>query len=410
MKRYITIAAAIVACVVLFATCMNGSEGERYVGSAACNKCHGQLHDGFQHTAHAFASMPAASSFIKGSFQRDSNSFSFNDYSPLPADVRVVMENRDSGFYQTAWINGAPRRSERFGVVIGAGRKAQSYLYWRGNQLLQLPISWFAATHSWANSPGFPTAQIKFNRLIPAHCLECHATTATLFPTTETIPGPDPPAYFDRAKLIYGIGCENCHGPGARHIAYHEQHPGDTIAAYIVNPARLSRQQRLDLCAACHSGIRKALQPAFSFQAGDTLANYFGPSPAVDTGHIEVHGNQYGLLAASKCFRQSTLECGTCHNPHASGDTSLAVFSQRCMNCHAPASMQDAGRVSAFPAPYCKRIPAKGEDIRTNCIDCHMPVKASGLVNLMVPGQKQLAPLLVRTHRIAVYPAPKFER
>ena len=408
MIRYITIVAAIVACVVLFATCMDGSGEERYAGSVACNKCHGQLYDGFHHTAHAFASMPAAGAFIKGSFQRDSNSFSFNDYSSLPVDVRVVMEKRDSGFYQTAWIKGSPRRSERFGVVIGAGRKAQSYLYWRGNQLLQLPISWFAATHSWANSPGFPTAQIKFNRLIPAHCLECHATTAALFPTTETIPGPDPPAYFDRAKLIYGIGCENCHGPGARHIAFHEQHPGDTTAAYIVNPARLSRQQRLDICAACHSGIRQALQPAFSFRAGDTLTNYFGPSPVVDTGHIEVHGNQYGLLAASKCFRQSSLECGSCHNPHGSDDTSLAVFSQRCMNCHAPASAHDAGRV--FPAPYCKRIPAKGEDIRTNCIDCHMPVKASGLVNLMVPGRKQLAPLLVRTHRIAVYPMSRFER
>lgn len=391
--------AVIGACVVVFATCMSGSREDGYAGSAACLKCHGQLYDSFHRSAHAFASMPATGAFIKGSFQPDSNRFSFNDYSSLPVDVHVVMEKRDSGFYQTAWINGVPRRTERFGVVIGAGRKAQSYLYWRGNQLLQLPISWFAATHSWAGSPGFPTAQIKFNRLIPAHCLECHATTASLFPTTETIPGPDPPAYFDRANLIYGIGCENCHGPGARHIAFHEQHPGDTTAAYIVNPVRLSRQQRLDICAACHSGIRQAVQPAFSFRAGDTLANYFGPSPAVDTTHSEVHGNQYGLLAASKCFRQSALECGTCHNPHAAEDTSLAVFSQHCMNCHAPAT-----------AHYCKRIPAKAEDIRTNCIDCHMPVKASGLVNLMVPGKKQLAPLFVRTHLIAVYPVPKFER
>jgi hypothetical protein len=192
--------------------------------------------------------------------------------------------------------------------------------------------------------------------------------------------------------LVYGIGCENCHGPGARHVAFHEQHPGDTTPAFIINPARLSRDRRLDICAACHSGIRKALRPAFSFEAGDTLASDFGPTPEVDTAHLEVHGNQYGLLAASKCFRQSNLECTSCHDPHTSGNASLAAFSQRCMSCHAPGS-----------AHYCKRLPAKGEDIRTNCIDCHMPVKASGIVNLMVPGQKQLAPLLVRSHLIAVY-------
>ena len=392
MIRYIVILAVIGACVACFATCMPDTGSQIYAGSAACEKCHGQLYRDFHLGAHALASRPAEKEFIKGSFQPDSNVLSFNDYNPLPAEVKVVMTSADTGFYQTAWINGTPRKSERFGVVIGAGVKAQSYLYWRGNQLLQLPVSWFAATHGWAGSPGFPTTQIKFNRLIPAHCLECHATTATLYPTTETIPGPDPPAYFDRTKLIYGVGCENCHGPGARHIAFHEQHPADTTAGYIINPVRLSRQQRLDICASCHSGIRKSLRPAFSFETCDTLANYFGPSPTVDTAHLEVHGNQFGLLAISKCFQQGALECNTCHDSHKAGSTSLAVFSQRCMSCHAPGSVH-----------YCKRIPTNGEDIQTNCIDCHMPVKASGLVNLMVPEQKKLAPLLVRSHLIAVY-------
>lgn len=68
------------------------------------------------------------------------------------------------------------------------------------------------------------------------------------------------------------------------------------------------------------------------------------------------------------------------------------MFSQRCMNCH------QAGK-----AHFCSRKPAVGEDITRDCIDCHMPAQASALVNLMVPGQKELAPLLVRSHLIAVY-------
>jgi Cytochrome c554 and c-prime len=398
--------AGIMTCVGGLAMCVNrgaepGPDGQRgqrlaivnadgmaYAGSEACGRCHGAIGESYRHTAHALTSRPAEKKFIKGSFSPGKNVFSFSDHDNLPVPVQVAMEERDSGLYQTAYINGTPRRSERFGIVIGSGRKAQSYLYWRGRQLLQLPVSYFSATDSWANSPGFPTDQVKFNRLIPAHCMECHSTVCELLPTTATVPGPNPPAFFDRSAMIYGIGCENCHGPGARHVAYQSEHPAEKKGRYIVNPALLSRQQSLDACAVCHSGIRASLKPPFSFVAGDTLSRYFGAGPAADSAHAEVHGNQYGLLAASKCFRVSgTLECRSCHNSHGEEKGSLAVFSQRCMNCHRQPD----------------KHPAVGKEITRNCIDCHMPVQASAIVNLMVPGQKELAPLLVRSHLIAIY-------
>lgn len=410
--------AGIMVCVGGLAMCVNkGGEprraaivnavGGEYTGSEACVRCHAAIGDSYLHTAHAFTSRPAEKKFIKGSFLPGKNVFSFSDHGNLPVPVKVVMEERDSGLYQTAYINGMPRRSERFGIVIGSGRKAQSYLYWRDNQLLQLPVSYFTATASWANSPGFPTGQVKFNRLIPAHCMECHSTVCELLPTTATVPGPNPPAFFDRSAMIYGIGCENCHGPGARHVAYQAQHPAEKKGRYIVNPALLSRQQSLEVCAVCHSGIRTSLQPPFSFVAGDTLSRYFGPGPAVDSVHAEVHGNQYGLLAASKCFRMSgTLECRSCHNSHADEKGGLVQFSQRCMNCHRQGQGQGAGMAQGH-AGFCTRKPAPGEDITRNCIDCHMPVQASAIVNLMVPGQKELAPLLVRSHLIAIYGGKK---
>jgi len=48
-------------------------------------------------------------------------------------------------------------------------------------------------------------------------------------------------------------------------------------------------------------------------------------------------------------------------------------------------------------------IPNDAGDVTRNCIDCHMPVQASSIVTLMVPGKKQLAPLFVRNRWIAVY-------
>jgi hypothetical protein len=431
---WVWIVAGLGGCIFGLAQCMDdvkkpavitNAKGDEYVGSAACEKCHAAIAKSYAHTAHARSSRPAEKQFIKGSFAPGNNTFSFNDYSELAASVEVRMEQRDSGLYQVAYINGMPRRAERFGVVMGAGQKAQSYLYWRGSQLLQLPVSWFAATASWANSPGFPTDQVKFNRLIPAHCMECHSTMANLLPATAQIPGPNPPAFFDRQRMIYGVGCESCHGPGGRHVEYQLAHPEDHTAKYIVDPAKLSGERSLDICAACHSGIRTSLLPPFSFVPGDTLSNYFGPGPAVDTGHAEVHGNQYGLLAASKCFRVSgTMECRTCHAPHRPEENDLAAFSQRCMSCHQPAAMlklhnntrditetagdpaqstRNPAQSTRNPAQSTRGITKNAADITRNCIDCHMPVQASSIVTLMVPGKKELAPLFVRNHRIAIY-------
>ena len=87
------------------------------------------------------------------------------------------MESTDSGFYQTA-VMGLSRdttvRSERVAYVSGS-RKGQSYLYWHGDRLYQLPVSYWAAL-GWANSPAYPDGSANFDRQIPPRCLECHAT------------------------------------------------------------------------------------------------------------------------------------------------------------------------------------------------------------------------------------------
>src|SRR5690606_1855563 len=104
---------------------------------------------------------------------------------------------------------------------------------------------------------------------------------------------------------------------------------------HIVNPARLTRQQRLDNCALCHSGIRDNIMPAFTFMVSDKLDDFSFPSYAADSAAtLDVHGNQYGLLTSSKCFEMSDMDCSSCHNVHVKETRKLEVFSSRCMNCH----------------------------------------------------------------------------
>src|SRR5438045_8937759 len=124
----------------------------------------------------------------------------------------------------------------------------QSYLYGKDDHLYQLPITYFTAANAWSNSPGFPD-KVRFDRMITSRCLECHTTFIKKISSPE-----EENEKFDSQKIMYGVDCEKCHGPAAKHVEFQTQNPKINTAKYIINPAKLSRQQNLDLCALCHGG------------------------------------------------------------------------------------------------------------------------------------------------------------
>jgi hypothetical protein len=199
------------------------------------------------------------------------------------------------------------------------------------------------------------------------------------------------PEKFDSTKMILTVGCEKCHGPAAKHVAFETQHPNDTVGMYIVNPAKLSRQLSIDVCALCHSGRLQKTQSSFQFVAGDTLANYFAINTEVkNAASIDVHGNQLGLLQASKCFRLSkTMTCITCHNPHKNERAKTELFSQRCITCHQTQHKNIAG--------------VSNNILIKNCIDCHMPLQNSMSVTFLLQGIEQPVSAKMRTHFITIY-------
>ena len=181
----------------------------------------------------------------------------------------------------------------------------------------------------------------------------------------------------------------------AQHVSFQTNNPSDSIGRHIVNPAKLSRQQNLDLCALCHGGRLQKTTPSFEFTAGQQLSDYFKIDTATpDPQKVDVHGNQYGLLRNSKCFRMSNeLTCNTCHNTHENEKTKTALFSQRCMSCHDVKSNN-----------FCtlKQLPVS--TLVKNCIDCHMPQKPSKAIAVFVSGQQSMTAALIRSHYISIYP------
>lgn len=360
--------------------------GEDYAGSAACLSCHKNIYDSFLNTAHALTSRAASRLTVRGNFTAPDNRFVFRP------GMQVTMEQRDSGLYEVGSTDGR-QETHRLDMVIGSGRKAQTFLYWEGDETRQLPISYFITEHSWANSPDFPMDHIWFNRSIPSRCFECHSSYIQKKEPlrTDAFHQVD---QFDHSHILYGIDCERCHGPAAEHVRYQQEHPEEKQAYGIARYAALSRQQKLDMCAVCHSGTREMQRSAFEFRPGDTLSYFYYPTSDINgsAATMDVHGNQYQLLIASQCFLQSkTLECGSCHDVHVKERDRMAAFSGRCMNCHKSiaAGHGGAGDMTA---------------IINNCIDCHMPLKASRVITLQTKGQSAPVANLVRNHLIAIYP------
>jgi nitrate/TMAO reductase-like tetraheme cytochrome c subunit len=352
---------------------------------AACLSCHKQIVQSHLHTAHWLSSSAASAATIKGSFRNGRNRFVYND------KLEVVMEKKNGIWLQSSYFNGNLFEAEAFDIVIGSARKGQTYLYWDNNRLFQLPISYYTPADAWCNSPGYPTNLAYYSKQVPGQCMECHATAAELFNDDHGS------VTYNRNSLILGIDCQRCHSDATQHIAWHTAHPADSLQGrYIVDARHLSRQQRLDACALCHSGFRKQFTPSFTFRVGDTLDKFSTAvydSAAAANAELDVHGNQYGLLTSSKCFiRSGNLDCSSCHNVHVDEAGKMAVFSQRCISCHNP--------LPPHPGQDSTRLAA-------NCIDCHMPALPSNKILLQLTAGASPVHDLVRTHHIAIYPKAK---
>ncbi len=363
--------------------------GNSYAGSASCAKCHSNLYNSFLHTAHYVASLPGSGNTIHGSFAKSLNVFT------IDASQKIVMEKRDSGMFQTYYLNGVFKERHRFDIVLG-GIKGETYLYWKGNGLNQLPISYYTKQNKWLMSPGYAPGAVDFNRVINSRCMQCHASF--IGDRQNDLQRLNAAEQFDKSSLVYSIDCERCHGPGARHVDFQTNNPQIKTAHFMPVYNSLARARKIDMCAVCHSGNKSEMtRSTFFFRPGDTLANFkfadFYNAP-IDTSHLDVHGNQVQLLQSSKCFINSKMDCATCHDTHQNQRGKIALFTQKCLGCHSTTNHN-----------YCKMANAlNAQLIRSNCIQCHMPALATRVIITPNMDSTFTANIYVHTHHIAIYP------
>jgi hypothetical protein len=361
-----------------------------YVGDEACLPCHQDKVNSYHATAHFHTSSWPTKDSIHGSFSPGSNILETGN-----TNLTFRMDATESGFFQTAILKISPSESTqytaRIDVVIGSGRKGQTFLYWRGDRLFELPVSYWVERKTWMNSPSFyPDGTANFGRNIAPRCLECHVTSFSwLDPFEEPIPA-DVLRFNRYTNVVLGLTCEKCHGPGGEHIArYRSASPPKSPAeSAIINPARFPRDRQMDACGLCHAGAGTELNPPLSFKAGDVLTNYLTlPAPGADKP-VDVHGNQVESLERSRCFRSSpTMTCVTCHDVHTP-QRDIKAFASRCLTCHKVES--------------CGEFSKRGHLIDDKCVVCHMPVQETHVVQAITKGQK-FQPQFCN-HQIAIYP------
>jgi Tfp pilus assembly protein PilF len=268
--------------------------------------------------------------------------------------------------------------------VLGSGARGYSYLTDHDGFVFQSPVSWYSEKQIWDASPGF-SVEGRPGRPVPGMCLFCHANRVR--PLEGYVNRYDEPLFDGHA-----IGCERCHGPGARHVQERTDNGPVTDPDYtIVNPRRLEPSLRAAVCEQCHlvgeARILRRGRGLFDFRPGLPLAEFIAVfvreadseagRPAV--GHVE-------QMYLSRCFQQSEekrdegrrkLGCTSCHDPHqhVGPDERAGHYRARCLSCHdpltpAPLPPKGEGKVKGCSVPEVTRRLKSPAD---SCIDCHMP-------------------------------------
>jgi hypothetical protein len=360
-------------------------EGQRdsaaYAGNDACISCHQTKSDTYHHTAHYRTSGVPSLDSIHGNFNPGTNVLRTAN-----PNLFFIMESSGKGFSQKGVMrtpNEILERAESFDVAIGSGRKGQTYLFWDGDKLYQLPVSYWTELGEWVNSPGYVDGTANFDRPIAPRCLECHASSFASRAPPEN-------AYI-KNSLLLGISCEKCHGPGAEHVAKYRSTspPRSSGETAILNPAKLSRERQMDICALCHAGIGNATAGPLSFTPGDVLSRSLTFLQLEANAHVDVHGSQVQLLERSRCFQSSpSMSCTTCHDVHTQ-QRDPAAFSATCLNCH---KVENCGA-------FTKLV----HTIDRQCVTCHMPLQETAQIVISGTNGRTLQPK-VRNHQIAIYP------
>ena len=239
--------------------------------------------------------------------------------------------------------NGERSISAVVGWGFGEGEVGETYIFEREGIFYESRLSYFPVLQALDFSPGHPRTTpadleaaigLQLNGEDAHRCFGCHNTAASAG------------GQFDPDRLIAGVTCEACHGPGAKHVSAMKEGRTAEGLTYVLNPARLNPVDSVDFCGACHRTWADVLE-------------------AGTVGVRTVRFQPY-RLESSRCWGKgdARITCLACHDPHQPLVRDAARYDKACLACH-PATKGSTGTAD-HPGTVCPRS-AK------DCATCHMP-------------------------------------
>lgn len=312
----------------------------KYVGEQACAKCHKD--EAEQHaTAMGRAMEPAATSVVLRTYPH--LTFKGRGYS-----YEIIRKGEQSLYNIT---DGNQTFSEPILYSFGQGKAGQTYVFGHNGSLYESRVSFYKDTKALDWTMGYqdiaPTSlESAAGRAISADeardCFACH--------TTGAING----LQLQLDRMIPGVTCEACHGPGAEHIASMEAKTFKDKR--IFNAGNMGADElSQEFCGSCHRSAEQVM------------------TNKLLTGIISVRFQPYRMFTSRGHDPDDLrLRCTACHNPHANPVEDAAFYDAKCFACHRSAASLKSATVAKAeekegrtdkPCPVAERL----------CVSCHMP-------------------------------------
>jgi len=327
-------------------------QGAHYVGSAACQSCHGAVYDRWNKTRMANVVLDP----------KDHPEAIIPDLSK--PDPLVTFTKDDVAFvYGSKW--------------------KQRYFTRVGDDYFPLPAQWDVTHKIWrkyfvpngadwwvpyyaADNAQRPTGPL---------CDGCHSVNYDVATKTPT---------------EWNVGCERCHGPGSAHVA-------KPVRDTIINPARLDFVHANDTCIQCHSQGRPLKNPIggkyydwpVGFHVGLSLSDFWkledhklGETTFTHFPDGAAHKNRMqGNDFVTSLMYARGVTCFSCHDPHGSENDAMLRLpgNSMCLTCHGPNS-QNGPHAATIEQHTHHAAGSPGSE----CVACHMPKIAQTIADVNV--------------------------
>jgi cytochrome c554/c'-like protein/doubled CXXCH motif protein len=341
-----------------------------FVGSAACVDCHADQHETWSVSAHAHSLREATPDTVLGRF----------DGQPFRDGERDLVPYRlgDEFFIRIEGAGGAAKE-HRVTRVIGRTFEQGYLAEGASGRWILMPLSWSIERKEWdathrvlqdmAGNAAPGSMRDTDSIQVVQGCGQCHATGFD--------PGHDPKTGRLAPTFVEGaVSCETCHGPGAAHVAFHEEGHGPDAPvptrARLVHPAELTAPQVMESCGRCHflHEWRAAIDDDPRVGHSDIAISRNGHERFFFAdGRLAGLGYHGTTQSESRCHLEGDLSCLECHDLHGGRQWALryeATSDEQCSRCHA----------DLVKAPQ-----QHSHHQETTCVDCHMPKQLTGVLH-----------------------------